>query len=665
MFKLPQFLYLILFTLPTIALLSGCTTSEKASSKSDPAISGMEIHSERPIPYPIDIPEEFLRALENGTRTADGSPGDSFWQNYARYDINAELDPKSKLLEGHMQAVYFNNSPEILNTLHMELALNVHKKGVVRARSQQITGGKEITYLSVNGQELQRSDRRNNAYNVDGTRLIIYPGSSVVSGDSVVVELRWTAKIPQRGASGRNGWDDDLFFLGYWYPQFSVFDDVYGWFTEPFLGNAEFYHGFADYNLNITMPDDWVVMATGEFLNPQETLAAHVYDRYLQAKNSDEVIHVIKKEDFRQNATAESQNGTHTWKFASENVRDVAVSATRKSFWDARRTSVGDLNGDGQMNYSLMNAFYREAAPLWREVAEYNAHAITFLSEMTGFPYPWPHMTSVEGANIIGGGMEYPMMTLMGDYNQRGAMALYSVTAHELAHMWFPLIVSTNERIYTWIDEGNTVFATDEARKNRFPHVDKHAGTQAGYINFARTGREGELMRWSDFHYSTNAYRVASYPKPASILVALREVIGEDVFWDAYRTIVDEWAFKQMYPWDMFNIFERVSGKDLSWFWRAWYYEKWTLNQSVKSVREDNGHTIVTIQDRGNVPMPVLLQFTLSDGEKKMERVEVEHWLRGNRTMEIHLPYSNITQVEIDPERHFPDIDRTNMSWTN
>jgi len=646
------------FFLMTIVAACGSTsgTGEQQLAITNP-------HAERPIPYPIDIPDEYLAAIENGTRTSDGAPGENFWQQYATYDISAYLNPKTKMLEGEMTAVYQNNSPRELGALRMELALNVHKKGAIRAREQGVTGGKEIKIVRLNGETLQRGRNRMPGYFVDGTQLVILLRDDLPTGSEAEVEIVWETKIPQRGAGGRNGWDDDLFFVGYWYPQFSVYDDVYGWFSEPFRGNAEFYHGFADYELSVTMPDDWVVMGTGHWLNPEETLAPHILERYEQALESDEVVHVITRDDFGRNATAESSDGNHTWRFSSQQVRDIAFSATRKSFWDSKRTPVGDLTGDGQTDYSQMNAFYRELAPLWTEVAEYNAHAITYLSELTGYPYPWPHMTSVEGSNIIGGGMEYPMMTVMGDYNQRGAMALYSVTAHELAHMWFPMIVSTNERLYTWIDEGNTVFATDMARHDRFPDVDRHAGSQSGYLALARRGGEGEMMRWSDFHYSTQAYGVASYPKPASVLVALRGVLGEEVFMDAYRTIIQEWAFKQMYPWDMFRTFERVSGEDLSWFWRAWYYETWTLNQAVEGVVTEDDFSIIQIRDHGNVPMPVLLEITRENGDVIHERISQDRWLQGLREVEQEVPYTDIIRVEIDPERHFPDLNRNNMTW--
>lgn len=649
--------------------MQGCAPGDQLSGDMQEAAEDIPAnpHAERPIPYPIEIPAAYKDAIEAGTRTAEGAPGPNFWQQHVSYDIDVRLDPETKHLHGDMTAVYTNNSPDELSFIHMELALNVHKQGVVRSRAQEITGGKKIQSIIVDGVELHEGNLREPSYAVEGTRLMISPPNGLAPGGGMATfEIVWETEIPKRGAGGRNGWDDDLFYVGYWYPQFSVYDDVNGWFMDDFKGNAEFYHGFSDYELAVTMPDDWTVMGTGEFLNPAETLAPHVLERYNQAMESDEVIHVITEEDFGDAATADNEEGFLTWRFSSERVRDVAFSATRKSFWDARRTSVGDLTGDGQEDYSLMNAFYRELAPLWTEVAEYNAHAISFLSELTNFPYPWPHMTSVEGSGIIGGGMEYPMMTIMGDYNRRGAMALYSVTAHELAHMWFPMIVSTNERRYTWIDEGNTVFATDEARKARFPEVDKHLNTQQSYINFAHTGQEGELMRWSDYHYSSRAYGVASYPKPASILVALRGLLGEEVFQEAYHTMVSEWAFKQMYPWDMFRTFERVSGQDLGWFWRAWYYETWTLDQAVESVETDDeaGESIITIRDDGDVPMPVLLKITLDDGEVMHERISHEHWLTGTRTAEIRLPAANISIVEIDADRHFPDIDRSQNVWS-
>lgn len=614
---------------------------------------------------PIEIPWEFEDALEQNTRDMSGAPGENYWQQFVEYSITASIDTLTHTLTGSMKATYHNNSPYDLYSLHLELAQNVHAEGAIRIREKEVTGGKNIHRVKANGREMKDEISSDfNYFLVDGTQLNLYLDEPVVSGGKADIEIDWSFEIPKQGAGGRMGRTDDLYYIGYWYPHFSVFDDVYGWMTDLFRGNAEFYHGFADYDLSITMPADWMVIATGEPLSMESNLNPHIHERYLASKGSDEPIHIIKKEDFG-NAMKPSENGTHTWKFRAEMVRDVAFSATRKSMWDAARTPVGDLTGNGETDFTHINAFYRETAPLWKESVRYGQHSITFLSQMHAFPYPWPHMTAVEGQGIIGGGMEFPMMTLISDYNMLGPERLYGVTAHEIAHMWFPMIVSTNERRYTWLDEGNTVFATDEARKDFYPDVDKHAGTQFSYVNFVISGREGEMMRWSDFHYTMPAYWMASYQKPASVLVALRGVVGEELFWEAYRTFTKEWAYKHPYPWDMWNVFERVTGMDLEWFWRSWYYETWYQNQAIADVSERGAQSMITVHDYGYVPMPVLLRITLSDGTVIDKRVSEEHWLRGNRILEVPVPYTGVKQVEIDPDFHFPDVERYLNIWQN
>ncbi len=262
------------------------------------------------------------------------------------------------------------------------------------------------------------------------------------------------------------------------------------------------------------------------------------------------------------------------------------------------------------------------------------------------------------------------MMTLIGDYNRRGPEALYGVTAHELAHMWVPMILSTNERRYAWFDEGTTSFNENNARAEFFPDSDPYAGDRDGYLSTARMAAEGPIMRWSDFHRPGPAYGVASYAKPASVLHALRGVLGSETFDRAYRAYYDRWAFKHPYPWDMFATFEDVADRDLDWFWRSWYYEStqdgdWYLDQSVAGVeRLGSGETRITIADLGWVPMPVRLRIRRSDGEVLERTLAVDRWLEGADEATITLPAGPaVTRVEIDPEGYFPDIDRRNNVW--
>lgn len=263
------------------------------------------------------------------------------------------------------------------------------------------------------------------------------------------------------------------------------------------------------------------------------------------------------------------------------------------------------------------------------------------------------------------------MMTLIGDYNERGDSALYYVVAHELAHMWVPMMLSTNERRYAWFDEGTTTFNENNARMEFYPGRNHFLGDQDTYVQVARAGQEGPIMTWSDFHRPGPAYGVASYSKPASVLHALTGVLGEETFERAYREYFDRWVWKHPYPWDMFNTFEDVAGRDLDWFWRAWYYEsaqdgEWLLDQAVAGVeRLPSGQTRITIGDEGWVPMPVLLRITRQDGAVLEERIPVDRWLQGAATATITVPAgAPVTRVEIDPDRYFPDADRRDNVWT-
>lgn len=660
----------LFFGFSSFILLSCTTVEQVAENKSGPNHQ-RPAAIERPIPYPIDIPSAYTFAVNNGTRSADGTPGENYWQNYASYSLHADLDPETHTVYGSSSVTYTNNSPDDLDVIVVELAQNLHKAGTPKMDVTEITGGVNLKRIVTNGIELDETTvtarwmEGSSGYIMEGTQLYIFPDEILVSGESMDFEFEWSFTVPEDGASGRMGRSrDNLYFIAYWYPHIAVYDDVYGWFYDPFLGNAEFYHGFADYEFTVTAPRDWIVMGTGEFLNPGETLAPAMYERYTEARNSDDVL-VIADFDELDEATAGSENGSLTWRFRSNQVRDVAFSATLESRWESARTPVGDLNGNGETDYTRINTFYRETAPLWESQTKYAQHSITFLSDYLNTPYPWPHMTSVEGADIIGGGMEFPMMTIIGDYNMAGATRLYGVTAHELAHMWFPMIVSTNERRYTWMDEGHTDYHTNEANIDYFgPDRFDRRDTFSSYLQIAGSDFEGEIMRWSDYHYPGPAYGVASYPKPASVLYSLRGLLGDELFMEAHLEFINRWKYKHPYPWDLINTFEDISGKDLSWFWRAWYYETWVLDQSVADVYEDGNETVIVIEDIGNVPMPVHLKVTFEDGTVFSDVTDVNHWLEGFRTKEVRVPSDQpAVKVEIDPDGLFPDVNRGNNSW--
>ncbi|HSR43153.1 MAG TPA: hypothetical protein VLL48_13290, partial [Longimicrobiales bacterium] len=372
--------------------------------------------SVRPVPDPVRPPPGYRGAAEAGTRSADGSPGPAYWQQDASYQIEATLTTEGgPTLHGSARILYRNRSPDTLEVLHLHLHQNLHAPGAVRNEAQEVTGGATLGRVAVDGTELSALGEAEGGaggadadaapgYGVEATVLALRPAAPVAPGDSARVEVDWRFRVPRSGA-GRMGWSEDLFFLAYWYPQMAVYDDVVGWHTDPYLGRAEFYMGFADYDVRLTLPEGWVVRATGTLENPSDVLPADVRERLRRADGSDTVVHVLGADDIGPGAaTVDAPDDQLTWRFTASDVRDFAFSATRRSRWDAARAPVGDRDGDGAEDHTRVEALWRSSAPLWDDVWRYSQHAIDFLSRYTDLPYPWPHMTAVEGGGIIGGG---------------------------------------------------------------------------------------------------------------------------------------------------------------------------------------------------------------------------------------------------------------------
>lgn len=622
----------------------------------------------RPIPGPVVPPPYFRAALENGTRSPDGRPGPEYWQTYSEYEIDARLDPRTGLLSGSETIRFHNRSPYSTPVLQLFLHQNLHQEGVVRNRVVEITGGIRLERIRVGGQDLLPADNfRGPGYMELGGLLIIRLPEELAPGATAELEIDWSFVVPQNGAGRMGHSDREMYFLAYWFPKIAPFEDLRGWDAEPYQG-AEFYEGYGDYRLNLTVPNDWMVMATGALLNPEEVYSPRTRARMEAAAVADTMVRIATREDVESGeVTQHSPSGTLTYRFEAENVRDVTWTTSNRQLWTATSALVPDRDGSGADDRVDIHSFYREyRAPLWEEQALYGKHSIEFESRFTGFAYPWPHMTSVEGMDIIGGGMEFPMFTLMGGYNGRGAEDLYAVTAHELGHMWIPMIVGANEKRHAWIDEGATTFLENQAKPDYWQGMgNPEPADLESYLQVARMEGEQPLMRHGDYYEPGPGYGTASYPKSASLLVTLRSLLGEDVFTRAYRSFISDWAFKHPSPWDFFNTFEREAGVDLDWFWSTWYYETWALDQAVESVQVEGNETVITIRDLGLAFMPTAVRITTGEGSTLERIVPVSHWLTGARTAQLRVPLSEgeVRVVEIDPDAGFPDMNRENNLW--
>ncbi len=624
----------------------------------------------RPVPAPVVLPPFYQRSLERGWRAEDGSPGHSYWQQWSSYELEARLDPETAELEGTVRILYVNNAPAQLPTVWLHLHQNLHREGAPRSGTEEITGGIRLTSVSADGEELEAMEELDDGpgYEVNGTLMRLSPGFPVEQGDTLELEISWSETIPQNG-SGRMGHSDkEMYFIAYWFPKMAVFDDLRLWDAQPYLGGAEFYDGFGDYTVSISVPEGWTVMATGELQNPDDVFTALTLDRIEQASTSDELVMIAgQAERDAGTVTASGEDGWLTYRFEAENVRDFAWTTSNVQRWDATSAVVPDRDEDGEDDRVLIHSFWRpERAPLWAQQWKYAKQSIEHHSVYTGFPYPWSHMTSVEGADIIDGGMEFPMLTLIGPYQDRDAQALFNVTSHELGHMWVPMIVGTNEKRHAWMDEGSTTFLEDESRMEIWPGVDHHRVEATEYVQVGAAGLEQSMMRHGDWYEPGPGYGVASYSKPATLMVLLRELLGQETWEEAYRAFISEWAYKHPTPWDFFATFERFAEQDLDWFWTSFYFETWTLDHAVGMVRSHtSGGATVTIEDRGFAPFPATVRIRTSTGEQIEHTIPVEHWLDGNKTFDIEIPagVGSVTRVEVDPSGYVPDVDRSNNFW--
>lgn len=655
---------------PTTTMAFGVTVIVAGVLGIAHGITAQEVSTHRAIPAAVDPPTGFERAVNRGWRSEDGSPGHAYWQQWVGYDLTAKLDPETAKLEGTVRILYAHDAPTNFTTVWLHLHQNLHKEGSPRYEAQEITGGVTITSLAADGEELEeRPLSEGPGYRIDGTLMEVRPSIRVEPGDTLQLDISWEVTLPQNGAGRMGHSDNEVYFIAYWFPKMALFDNLTGWNNQPYLGNAEFYDEFGDYNAEITVPEGWTVMATGALENASEVYSPITLERLAEAGVSDERVTIADRASRDAGTvTREGTDGWLTYRFSAENVRDFAWTTSNVQRWDATSALVADRDDDGEEDRIDIHSFWREErAPLWSQQWLYAKQSIEHHSEFTGFAYPWPHMTSVEGADIIDGGMEFPMMTLIGPYDDdQETTDLFNVTSHELGHMWIPMIVGTDEKRHAWMDEGSTTFLEDESRMALWPGVDHHRVEARSYLQIAAARLEESMMRQGDYYPPGPSYGIASYSKPATLMVALRSVMGTEKWEEAYRAFISEWAFKHPSPWDFFNTFERFAEEDLDWFWTSFYYETWTLDHAVGRVApKPGGGATVTIEDRSNAIFPTTVRIRTSSGTNIEHEIPAAYWLAGHTKYEIDIDPSAgaVIRVEIDRDGHAPDVNRGNNFW--
>lgn len=604
---------------------------------------------------PLVLPEPNL------VRSASGVPGPEYWQQGADYNIQATLDPDANSVTASASITYTNNSPDTLSFLWFHLEQNVFKPDSVGTlmrtdegrfgNRNPFNGGFVITSVKVNGTETPIA-----VYDTLGRVDLRKPLSP--KGGMVKVEFEWSFLIPQKGADRMGIYpsgDGPIFQMAQWFPAVAVYDDVHGWNARPYLGQGEFYTNFGTFNVSLTVPRTHIVAGSGVLQNPGEVLTPTQVERLAAAAKSTATTMIRDENEVKAPDSRPAGDGPLTWRFKGQNIRTFAWTSSEAFLWDAAGIQWGD--GTSTLCQSL---YSKDALPLWKDKSTDSLRfSIEHYSEKW-FRYPYPVATNVNG---VVGGMEYPMIIYCSErHNEDG---LFGVTTHEIGHNWFPMTVNTDERYHAWMDEGFNSFVNYYAGQARKP------GKAAGRGN-AREFAPGMLAPVQQ-PIMTPADQVVpyllgqlEYAKTATGLVLLREVIlGHDRFDVAFKRYVRSWAFKSPQPADFFRCMEDAAGADLAWFWRGWFMETGTLDQSVSAVTYDkDGDALVALENRGELVMPATIRCTLDDGSELSREIPVEAWFYGNRfTTRLDTAGKRVTRVVVDPEEMLPDVDVENNTW--
>ena len=602
-----------------------------------------------------------FRALElpapNSYRSASGRPGPSYWQQRVDYGIRVTLDPARNEIRGREVIHYANNSPDMLPYLWLYLEQNICAPGSVTNLLNQpplaflgssfdfscqgFNGGVTLDEVLVDGKQSHPE--------IFGTTMRIDLPLPLHQWSTTDLMIAWHFAVPPQGA-GRMGHDGPLYEIAQWYPRVAVYDDVRGWNHEPYIGAGEFYLEYGSFAVEITVPATYIVAATGQLRNAGDVLTPTESARLRTARFTDTTVAIISKSEVGQpERTRPKRQGTLTWHFTADSVRDFAFAAGPNLRWDA--TSYDNI---------LIQTFYRPSADKWEEAIRMARSAIQYFSEQW-YRYPYSQATTVEGPIE---GMEYPMLTFVPNSPTREDQQW--ALSHEFGHEWFPMIVGSNERLYPWMDEGFNTFIDLAGAAKYF------AGTPYGdsieahplhlYAEHAKPGSEQPLI---EKPVEVRDLFWGGYQKPALMMQLLRyEVLGNPRFDAAFREYIRTWAFKHPTPADFFRLMRDESGMELDWFWRDWIFTTARLDQAVDSVSTTTaGSSVVHLENRGTMVMPAELAITFADGTRSTVKLPVEMWNLGAR-FDYRVPGSKrVQRVEVDPRRALPDIDRTNNVW--
>ncbi len=608
------------------------------------------------------MPREFQQAYQKKTRSFDGKPGSEYWQNQCSYKIDVEVVPGNWDILGRQTITYKNNSPDTLQHIFIKMHPNHYKKGGLRANEiplENLTDGIQIENLTVNGNGVilndalkstnlapENIDESKNSDNITITERSSYLRlnlkTPLLPNSITTIAMSWTTKMPSIYVNRIGAYDTKSAFVGYWYPQIAVYDDIDGWDDSEYTGAHEYYLDYSTYEVDITVPGNYKIAATGKLLNPKKVLSSKEYKSFSLAKNSIEPIIISNKEMNTSNASTRK-----VWKFKAENVRDFAFGLSDNFKWIAQAVPLKSKTISSNLIYDVEDEKYADG------VLNIQKKSMEFLSEdYPGIPFPYDTFTTYMGVPEFDG-MEFPMMANNG--LSKNPKSNDYMTFHELSHTYLPHYVGVNEIKYSWMEEGWATFFTIKFIQDLYKGTDDEnrqlKSTMRGYLANAGKQWESPLIAPTNHLTIRKGHFQLSYRKPALMLLALENMLGETVFKSCLKTYINRWGGKHPTPYDFMFTFNDVSGKDLNWFWKKWVFEYGYADLALKKINESG----VIINNIGGLPMPITLKLIYIDGTSSIIEKTPEVWSDNPDSILVNLDIEKLISVELLSDT-FPDV---------
>jgi hypothetical protein len=576
---------------------------------------------------PLPMDKYTINAYEHHTRDPSGLPGKRYWQNQGDYDIDVQFDPSTRKLTGSAHINYRNNSPDTLKMLSFKLYPNLYKANSMRNTVLSVDDlgpGMHLSEMIIGGKNIDSNRRVARGTNMSVKGLQILPGEQT----SVKISYSYTLN---KGSFNRTGQiDEGTFFLAYFFPRITVYDDIDGWNEYNYLGKEEFYNDYGDFKVSVTVPRAYCVWATGDLTNTADIFEPNYTERIRNAEQQDAVTDVITLEDIKKGHITKS-GSRHTWKFEARNVTDFAFALSSNYVWKSSSLIVDQTT----KRRTRVDAVYNPNHSNYIPVIEYNRKTVQTISEsFPAIPFPYSHQTIIDGLDA----MEYPMMVNLLPFEDQKDVVEF--TAHEVFHNIFPFYVGTNETKYSFMDEGWATMAEFMFHPLIAPEIPSNYDLSS-VNDYAGISEDVPVMTPTNQLYGKARFADKDL-KPALALWYLREMLGAQKFSEATRHYIRTWAGKHPTPYDFFSCMNKSAGMDLNWYWKRWYFDKAVPDLSIDKVNKQRGRYHIHISNVGGAPIPVHLTVYFKNGTKQRFHKPVSVWKNSDK---LDLPLNSGSSI--------------------